>query len=463
MRRRFFWGLMLVAVVTLTIGGFAAAVLINRSVEQSAREEFNRQAQATARLIENEINTERPGGPGRRTLNLAQILGTVSAIGGHDYVEAVLVGPAGGITEFGENLVLMDQIPGGATDVRGRVQFEAEVDEQPVSAFALEVPTGDRGSIVVAIGTNLELVPWRDVLVRFLWALGLAALLATVLAGSLSRFLSRRLEGLRDATTQLAAGDLSARASDDGDDEITEVAAAFNDMAVQLEAARGREREFLASVGHDLRTPLTTIGGYAEALNEGKVDLDRFQQVSGVIHRESRRLSRLVEDLMLLTRLEAREFGVRPEDVDLAGHLGGIAESFRNKAVAAGVELQTDLEALPPTQVDPDRVAQVVGNLIENALRYTPEGGTVEIGLRAEPNAVLISVRDDGPGIEAADLPHIFERLYVTQRYRPVRPEGSGLGLSIVKELVDGMGGAASVESAPGQGTTVFVRLPSRK
>jgi two-component system sensor histidine kinase BaeS len=259
----------------------------------------------------------------------------------------------------------------------------------------------------------------------------------------------------------MAAGDLSARAPASGEpDEITEVAAAFNDMGVQLEAARRREREFLASVGHDLRTPLTTIGGYAEALSEGKVDDETLPRVAGVIDREAGRLSRLVEDLMLLTRLEAREFSLRPEEVDLAGHLSGIVESFRGKAEAASVRLESDLDPLPPTTVDPDRVAQVAGNLIENALRYTPEGGQVEVRLRPEGTGAVMSVADDGPGIEAEDLPHVFERLYVTQRYRPVRPEGSGLGLSIVKELVDAMGGTVTVDSVPGDGTTVAVRLP---
>jgi two-component system sensor histidine kinase BaeS len=345
-------------------------------------------------------------------------------------------------------------------ELQRRVQFEAEVDGRPVTAFALPVSVGDRGAVVVAIGTDLELVPWQDVLVRFLWALALAVVLAAVLAGSLSSFVGRRLQGLRGAASRLAGGDLSARAPDTGDDEIGELAAAFNDMGDQLEAARRREREFLASVGHDLRTPLTTIGGYAEALSEGKVDEEAFLHVGGALERESARLSRLVEDLMLLTRLEAREFSLRPEDVDLAGHLGEIVESFHTRADAAAIRLEAELEPLPPTSVDPDRIAQVVGNLIENALRYTPEGGRVLVALRAEDGDTVIEVADDGPGIDPEDLPHIFERLYVTRRYRPVRPEGSGLGLTIVKELIEAMGGTAGVRSRPGEGTSVAVRLP---
>jgi two-component system sensor histidine kinase BaeS len=460
-RRRFFWSLMAVAVATLAVGGLTAALLINRSVERSAREEFNRQAEATARLIENELQA--PAAPGRRTIDLARLLQTVAIIGGHDYVEAALVGPVGARTELGTGFVLLDQIPGGVEQVRGRVQFEADVDGRQVTAFALPVPAAERGTVVVVIGTDLELVPWREVLVRFLWAIGLAALLAALLAGSLSRFLGRRLDGLRSASARLAGGDLTARAPVSGEpEEIAEVAAAFNDMGVQLEAARRREREFLASVGHDLRTPLTTIGGYAEALSEGKVDAEALPRVAGVIDREAERLSRLVEDLMLLTRLEAREFSLRPEEVDVTGHLGGIVESFRRKAEDAGVALESDLDRLPPMMIDPDRLVQIVGNLIENALRYTPEGGRVHVGLHQEEGAGVVVVSDNGPGMEPEDLPYIFERLYVTQRYRPVRPEGSGLGLSIVRELVDAMGGTVSVDTMPGRGTSFEVRLPLR-
>ncbi|HUU60892.1 MAG TPA: HAMP domain-containing sensor histidine kinase, partial [Acidimicrobiia bacterium] len=214
------------------------------------------------------------------------------------------------------------------------------------------------------------------------------------------------------------------------------------------------------AVGHDLRTPLTTIAGYAEALEEGKVAPDELSRVSGVIHRESGRLSRLLEDLMLLSRLEAGEFQLRPEQVDLARHLGGSVEAYRGRAEAAGVRLEGDLGAAPPMTVDPDRIDQMVGNLVENALRYTPQGGTVRLLLRREEAGVRISVSDTGPGIEAVDLPHIFERLYVAQRYRPARPEGSGLGLAIVKELAEAMGGTTGVVSEPGRGTTVSVTLP---
>jgi two-component system sensor histidine kinase BaeS len=303
-------------------------------------------------------------------------------------------------------------------------------------------------------------VPWTDVLLRFGWAIALGVVLAALLAAWLARSLTRRLDPLRTASVAMAGGDMSARVVVQEGDEVAQVERAFNEMADGIQDARRREQEFLASVSHDLRTPLTTIRGYTEALEEGRIADDDRERVAGVIGRESERLGRLVEDFMLLSRLESRGFTLRPEPVDLAGHLKGIAEAFRDRAAAADLELQVEVAEVPEALVDPDRVAQVVGNLLENALRYTPQGGRVRLRLEERDGYASISVADNGPGIEEADLPHLFERLYVTRRYRPIRPEGSGLGLAIVKELVDAMGGSASVTSAPGRGTTLVVRLP---
>ncbi len=457
MRRRFFWGMVGVAVLTLALGGVAAAVLINRSVESSIRSEFARQAEATGRLLGTEL--DRPVGSRARTL--PELLRVVATIGGHDYVEAALVSPRGLVTLLGDSSLLIDQVPHIA-DLGAPVYFDTSIDGRKVAVVAQPFPSTGRGTIVVALGTTLDLVPWRDVLARFLVALILAVLVAALLANLFSRRAGRRLEHLRDVTVDIAGGDLGARVAVEGHDEVADVGVAFNEMADQLEAARRREREFLVSVGHDLRTPLTTIKGYAEALEEQKVTADDMSRVAGVLAAESARLGRLVEDLMLLARIEAREFNLRPEPVDLAGHLKGVLEGFRGRADAARVVLEGDLEEVGSVDVDPDRVAQIVGNLLENALRYTPEAGSVRLGLHRAPGALAIEVADTGPGIEPTDVPHVFERLYVTNRYRPVRPEGSGLGLSIVRELAAAMGGSAAVDSVPGRGTTFRVTLPVR-
>jgi len=262
-----------------------------------------------------------------------------------------------------------------------------------------------------------------------------------------------------EAAGRVAGGDFSARVEDDGDDEVSHLADSFNDMAQQLEAAAERERDFLLNVGHDLRTPLTSIAGYAETLADGKVGEQELPAVAASLQRQSIRLSRLVEDLMLLARLEAREFTLRPEPVDLAGLVQGVTEEYRPRAEGASVRLTVRVDPTGPVEIDPVRISQVVSNLVENALRYAPDGGEVRVTVGSDGGQVTIAVSDTGPGIDPDDLPRVFERLYVAQRYRAVRPEGSGLGLSIVRELVIAMGGEVQVASQLGQGTTVTVGL----
>ena len=444
-----------VALVTIVVGGFTAAVLIGGSVEGSIRQEFARQADATARLVESQLNDDRVG------RSLAETLIVVRAVGGHDFVEASFVGPGGRVNDLADGAVLIPQIPGGASSLRTGIRFDAVVGETNVAVFAAPFRVAARGTVVVAIGTSLDLVPWRGVVARFALGILVAVVLAAALAAWLSRSMLRRLDGLRSAARSLAAGDPVARAPIEGADEIAEVATAFNEMADDLVESRRREREFLASVGHDLRTPLTTIAGYAEALADGRILPEDLERVAAVLGTQSARLQRLVEDLMLLSRLEAREFGLRPERVDLAGHLKGVADTFRDRADAARVMLGFEAGDFPAVLVDPDRVGQITTNLLENALRYTPEAGSVRLAVGGDASWVRISVADSGPGIDPEDLPHIFERLYVTRRYRPVRPEGSGLGLAIVAELVEAMGGTVAVTSTPQAGTTFSVTLPA--
>jgi two-component system sensor histidine kinase BaeS len=337
-----------------------------------------------------------------------------------------------------------------------------EVDGEPVLAYARAIPLRPRGDAVVLIGIGrTEPLLATNILARpLLFSLGIGAILAIILANWVAGFLSQRLQRLETTSRTIAAGDFSARAPAEGSDDVARLAAAFNEMAAQLEESQRRERDFLMSVGHDLRTPLTTLRGYAEALQAGQVDEEDLPRVAGVLHRQTDRLSRLIEDLTLLARLEAREFTLRPEPVELSAHLGEIVESYRERAEHAHISLATQIADTGVVMIDPDRIGQIAGNLLTNAMRYTPEGGSVNVGLIGTPEEVVLTVGDTGPGIDPEDLPYVFERLYVAQRYRPLRPEGSGLGLTIVRELSDALGGAVSVDSALGEGTLVTVRLP---
>jgi two-component system sensor histidine kinase BaeS len=221
-------------------------------------------------------------------------------------------------------------------------------------------------------------------------------------------------------------------------------------MAAQLAASREAERDFLLSVSHELKTPLTAIRGYAEGLGEGVFEAD---EAARTIQLEASRLERLVRDLLDLARMNRSEFSVRREDVDLAETA---REAVRRHEVAA---LQFDVAlsasgAESWVEADHDRLLQVASNLVENALRETPAGGSVTV--RAEPGRLIVS--DTGPGIPAGDVPRAFERFYLYDKVGKGRPLGSGLGLAIVKQLTVAMGGEVRVETGP-QGTTFEVAL----
>lgn len=295
------------------------------------------------------------------------------------------------------------------------------------------------------------------------WLLA-AAGVALVVAGGIGSWLASRLirplTATQDAARAIAAGDLSARVGASGrhDRELAEVAEAFDDMAEELERSRHVTREFLMSVSHDLRTPLTSIRGYAEALSEGatRSSADRAKAAK-VIEGEARRLERLVSDLLDLARLDARAFTMDARPVDPGEVIASVAAGLQPLGAEYGVAIIIAPPRLGRRTVDPERLGQVVANLVENALKYAESNVTVDT---AEKEGLLvIEVTDDGPGIPPSDLTRVFERLYTT---RPVeaRKVGTGLGLAIVHELVTAMGGDVEVESPHNSGACFRVLLP---
>lgn len=465
MRRKFFWSLMSAAALALVVGGLIAAVGTNRQARNEAVEELTRQAEAIGQQAEESVSDARRGGDNalRNLLNqgtVRDLLVMASRLGGHDFVEVAavrqgeLVVPNSSVLIPALNLAEAEFKPGTT------MEFEGVVDGERVVVVARTIDSGSpQATLVVLLGSEAGLLEGVALLRAFLIALGAAVIVVAALAGLLARSLGERLLKVDEAAGRVAGGDFSARVEDDGDDEVSHLADSFNDMAQQLEAAAERERDFLLNVGHDLRTPLTSIAGYAETLADGKVGEQELPTVAASLQRQSIRLSRLVEDLMLLARLEAREFTLRPEPVDLAGLVQGVTEEYRPRAEGASVRLTVRVDPTGPVEIDPVRISQVVSNLVENALRYAPDGGEVRVTVGSDGGQVTIAVSDTGPGIDPDDLPRVFERLYVAQRYRAVRPEGSGLGLSIVRELVIAMGGEVQVASQLGQGTTVTVGL----
>jgi two-component system sensor histidine kinase BaeS len=286
----------------------------------------------------------------------------------------------------------------------------------------------------------------RDLLFAALAGAGLAAALSFLLARSVAGPIRR----VADATRSLAADERHEPLPETGTSEVALLAKAFNEMAQQLAESREAERNFLLSVSHELKTPLTAIRGYAEGLADGAFGAEEAARIIAV---ESGRLERLVRDLLDLARMNRSEFSVRHEPVDLAEVAREAVRRHEAPAKQFGVALAAAGEETW-VEGDEDRLLQVASNLVENALRETPEGGSVTVG--AEPGR--LSVADTGPGIDTADLPHAFERFYLYDKGGKDRPVGSGLGLAIVQQLARAMGGDVSVESGAG-GTTFAVRL----
>ena len=302
---------------------------------------------------------------------------------------------------------------------------------------------------------------------RGLVAGGVAALaLGLVVAFLLARRLGRPLLDVQRVAARVAAGDLSARVADDEPGELGNLARSVNEMAASLERSRALERQFLLSVSHDLRTPLTSIRGYAEALADGTLtDVGRGAEIIG---QQATRLERLVRDLLDLGRLEAREFRLLNSAVDLVDVGQQAVAGFQAEADRRGISIAFTPAA--PTKAailgDPDRLGQIAANLVENALKYAT--AAVQLSAGSDPNGAWLTVTDDGPGIDPADLPHVFDRLFVARREPRRQESSSGLGLAIVRELVGAMGGRVWAEAAPtpagqppGQGTRLVIRFPA--
>ncbi len=285
---------------------------------------------------------------------------------------------------------------------------------------------------------------------------GLALIIVLGLLGAwlLSRGVVRPVRRLAEASGRLAEGEAGVTVKPQGPSELRELAVSFNDMNAKLTRAQETEQAFLLSVSHELKTPLTSIRGYAEGIGDGTVKPDDGAEVIGA---ESSRLERLVGDLLESGRMRKAAFTVRSESVDLAAVAEDVVRRYEATARDAGLTLLVNTEAGGGVVADHDRVLQVVSNLVENAIRCTPAPGTVTIS--TAPGTIAVS--DTGRGLTSDDLPRAFERFYLYSRYGTDRPVGTGLGLAIVKELTEAMGGTVSVSSAVGVGTAFTVALPA--
>lgn len=288
-------------------------------------------------------------------------------------------------------------------------------------------------------------------------ALG-AALLALGLGTILARTLTHPLRDLTAAIHAMAKGDLEQHVRVTSQDELGELAAAFNQMSADLHRSNTSRRQMTADIAHDLRSPLTVIGGYVESMRDGV--LKPTPERLDTIHSEVQHLQRLVEDLRTLSQADAGELRLNRSALQPLALLNQMAKTYGHLAAQKKIALEVRCEPdLPEIALDPDRMAQVFGNLIGNALRYTPAAGRILLTAGQQEDRLIFSVQDDGQGISPEDLPYVFDRFY---RADPARAQGSesGLGLAIARSIVEAHGGSISAESELGKGTQINLVFP---
>jgi len=304
----------------------------------------------------------------------------------------------------------------------------------------------------------------REELIPPLFQAGLGAvLLALLLAIWMARWVTSPLRRMTKSTQALAAGKHEPILVE-GPSEVQELARSFNEMSTRVQATQQSQRDFVANVSHDLKTPLTSIQGFAQAILDGTASApEELSQSAGVIYAEAGRMHRMVLDLLELARMDAGIADFKRQPVDLANLLRGLVEKLTPQARQAQVNLQAEIGPLTTLTGDEDRLVQAFANLVDNALKFTPASGEVVIRAGQAAGQVEVSVSDTGSGIPAEELPRIFDRFYQTDKSRSWERRGSGLGLSIASEIIRAHRGTISIHSLPGKGSIFIVTLPAAR
>jgi signal transduction histidine kinase len=347
-----------------------------------------------------------------------------------------------------------------------QIRFDPISQEERVFAAA---PSHHEGEAVAVVQLSIPAAPmWAEV--RQSWLIlsstGLLIVAAVVLASLwLANYILGPLQELQQAANAVAAGNLAQRLPNASQDELGDVARAFNRMAAQLSEMISQQQQFVANASHELRTPLTNIKLRAEALREGAIeDPDIAPKFLADIEHEADRMNALTQQLLTLSRLDAAPSQPEFQQVDLLALLNDSLRVFEPQAQEKNQRLSlTCPPQLPPIRGEAGQLRQVVDNLLSNALKYSPPGGHIELTALARPHSVQLTLSDTGPGIPTADLPHIFERFYRVDKARTRLkndPGGTGLGLAIVQSIVTRLGGHIEVTSSPEHGTRFTLSLP---
>ncbi|MRS12773.1 MAG: HAMP domain-containing protein [Actinobacteria bacterium] len=364
-----------------------------------------------------------------------------------------------------------DKTPEVASALEGTRGAATRITENGRVALYVANPVMVNGRVAGVAYTSATTFSIRTLLRDYRLRLGAAVLLFVVLAfvltEVLSQWLSAPLRDLARTAVAFAGGDHSVRVRPRGSSEIRALGDAFNEMADEVQTVMSelteeerRKTRFVSDVSHELRTPLTAIRGAAETLLDGDVPEDDARQFLSTIVRESARLSRLANDLLTLQRIEGATGELPITRVDLGETAQHAIEGLAPLTESRGVRVILEGSA-PPVLGDKDRLQQVLGNLIDNASRMTPEGGTVRVLVSSEGRESVVRVLDEGPGIAEEDIPHVFDRFYRAQASRDRSSGGAGLGLAIVSAIVRSHAGTVAAASRPEGGTAFTVRFPS--
>lgn len=340
-------------------------------------------------------------------------------------------------------------------------------DQIPSSDLALGVPITDEGQVIGVLiplrspfeGNPREMQFIERINRTLFYGALIGAIIALLLGILLSRTLTHPIRELTQATHAISEGDLSQQVPIRSNDELGELAQAFNRMSSELSRSVNARKQMTADIAHELRTPLSLILGHAEAVHDGVLPPTR--ENFEIIREEAIRLEHLVDDLRTLSLADAGELKINLQSVEPGRLLQEVAALYQYRAQKKNVSLELDVPpSLAAIEVDSGRMTQVLTNILDNALRHTPEGGRIVLSAKELEEQIDISVQDSGPGLKAEDLDRIFDRFYRTDSARQREDGGSGLGLAIARSIVQAHGGRLSPESEEGKGLKIIIRLP---
>lgn len=454
LRLRMLAAMLIVAIVASVLAGLLARRQTVEAIREAAQSDLETEVLISEEVLFYAVATFSWDGIGELVEELGSETGTRIAVVALDGEVLADSDPGAALPEQSRSFLDPSEL---LESFEGEVVFGEDDEFQVDSDFFEDAP--EPALLYLGYGVD-ELVNSGDL---DLQALLLSGLALVALAGGLSFLVASRVSGpvrrLITAVDRLAEGDLGQRVPDGGGGEVGSLATSFNAMAQDLQSSEVARSNMVSDVAHELRNPVGVLQGSLEAAQDGLFEIDHALVDS--LHDETLHLSRLVEDLQQLALADAGALAVHPVQTDVGDLVTQVANSHLQAATDTGLSLSTLVKGSIVADVDPTRIHQVVSNLLANAIAYTPEGGTVTTRALIDGAEVVISISDTGVGLSAEELPKVFDRFWRADQSRTRATGGSGVGLSICKELVESHSGTITAVSEPGVGSTFTVRLPA--